>query len=176
MCFPEGVNSIAIFGPACTGKSTVADEMGKILDCQVRHCGEIIKAKARASGITPRDLSDQDHHKIDLETVKFTEMRELRRIVEGGFLDLVLRNVTNAIFIRLKCDETERRNRYQAKGVVIPSTLEERDNQDAALKSRLYPGILPITDRIIEITTTDKSPQDTAVEIVDAIKNSINMA
>ena len=176
MRVPEGINNIAVFGATCVGKSTVADELASLLGWEVRHCGEILKEKADLAGTPVANLSLQDHKEVDGETLDLAT-RRTKLVMEGGFLDAVLiGRLEKTIFIRLSCAEKERQRRFESKHPAGTNTLQERDEQDAALRKRLY-GDNPITDHaIIDIETSATSPKQTALELRNAVERLHDLA
>jgi cytidylate kinase len=157
--------TIAIFGKSCTGKSTVADELGKLLRIQVRHCGEILKSRALLMRTPVSGLSLEVHKSIDAETRAWATEPALK-IVEGIFLDEVLRGLNEVLFVRLVCDTEVRGERLQLRRGAS-SSIQTRDEEDEELRRKLYPESTPplaITDNLN--INTDKEPPATIVRMI----------
>ena len=114
MRVPEGVNTIAIFGRTCVGKSTVAQQLAGLIRWPIRHCGEMLKRRAQTAGTSVPNLSLQNHQEVDNETRRIAT-QDTNVIIEGGFLDIVLAGLKNTILVRLTCNETEREQRFRSK-------------------------------------------------------------
>jgi cytidylate kinase len=145
---------LAIYGQSCVGKTSVTNELGRILDLPVRHCGEIIKRRAQELGINPSELSPLDHQAIDKETRAMAIIAQTTTIIEGGFLDIVLAGLDNVHFIHLICDQRVRESRYLRRdGDADISGLEIRDAADAAHRAFLSEPSVEAKERIIDTST-----------------------
>jgi broad-specificity NMP kinase len=153
--------AVAIYGPSRVGKTTVANELGVILNAQVRHCGELVKARATEIG-TPVDcLASAEHMLIDDETRCSVAARKDALIVEGRFLREVLAKFEDVFLVELTCSETERIVRSERNA----SYIAHQDAVSAKLFSELYSGAPAPRGRSISIATDNRSPRDVAEQI-----------
>jgi len=107
---------IAIYGLSCTGKTTIAAPLAKELGFDLRSCGEEIKKRAKELDVKFDDLTDEIHHTIDNETVKWF-LSNVNCVVEGRFLDAVLSmSSDNIVLIKLTATVAERCNRMKKRG------------------------------------------------------------
>jgi cytidylate kinase len=85
---------IAIFGPSCVGKTTLARVLGAKLGIPIRSCGTVLREEAFRLGISLDSISLEVHHRIDAETRNFAEQATGSTIIEGRYLDVVLIGAT----------------------------------------------------------------------------------
>ncbi len=64
---------VAIYGPSCVGKSSLANEFGKRCATQVRHYGDMVRARAAELGGAPQSLPLNIHRVIDTDTGELAE-------------------------------------------------------------------------------------------------------
>lgn len=152
---------IAIAGDSCSGKTTVASMLGSRLELPVRHCGRRVAEEAadQESG-----LPVGRHLEIDRETQQVVSAADDGIIVEGCFLEFVLRDIPGVFLVALECDEGERSRRAVQKG----DDLETRDRADRLLISSIYDDQgrrLPD----LRIDTTALRPTDVEATIIAAI-------
>jgi len=114
---------IALCGESCVGKTAVAKLVAERLRAQIRHCGEIAKARANELRIDVRNLPDQEHKAIDRKTQTLARESQGVFVMEGRFLNRVLEGVPNVLTIRLECSDEERARRSKSKTKV--ASLEE---------------------------------------------------
>lgn len=162
---------IALTGSSCVGKSAVAKQIGEALDVQVRHCGEVIKTRAKKLGVDLSSLPLDEHKSIDAETRAFALNSNGSAVVEGTFLGHVLHNIENVMIIRLTCKTAERERRHikRSDNKSEASQLLIRDQADDSLSQLLYiksdqQGNFPTID------TTDLSIEDVVEKIIRLIK------
>jgi cytidylate kinase len=129
---------IAIYGKACVGKTTIAAELGRVLSCPVRHCGEAVKQYCRSLGVSPHKLGNEEHAAIDQQTRASFTGSEGSSVIEGGFLDIVLAGRTEVSFVELTCNDDERATRFVSRVGSGAEAFHSRNASDAALKMRLY--------------------------------------
>jgi cytidylate kinase len=133
---------IALFGKSCVGKSTVATALGKRLSMEVRHCGELIKARAQELDIEVQSLPLQEHHLIDNKTKELAENVDRDTVIDGRFLNYVLTGVPSLVLIELACEQSERDKRFVKRyGDSISYQLADRDFSDSQLQGALYDSI-----------------------------------
>jgi cytidylate kinase len=151
---------LAIYGKSCSGKTILSKNLMEQLSIDVRHCGEIVKALAAQRGISPEELTPEDHLSIDEETRRKAETQK-NLIIEGCFLDNVLVGC-ESVLIELRCSNEVRSSRYQLRK---SSTLfETRDKNDLELKSLLY-GDAPGRSPDFTVDTTKLKTEETVMEV-----------
>jgi cytidylate kinase len=129
---------IALFGKSCVGKTRIAGLLANTLKIPVRHCGELVKDKARELGVASVDLPKHEHQGIDDQTRSLVLNSTSAMVVEGTYLDIVLDNIPNVVLIELICEDEERRKRFVARSGGSPITLEMRDKADEAFRQEFY--------------------------------------
>ncbi len=131
---------IGLYGESCAGKTSVAKRVARRLKIKIRHCGEIVKARAKQLGVEVEDLPKEEHRRIDQETRKLVKSAD-RLIIEGRFLNQVLKGLPNVILIKLTCDRTERlRREAERKGKVQTDSQEGRRDRANPLYRRQTSG------------------------------------
>lgn len=159
------MKTLAILGASCTGKTSVAKELMARLSYPGRHCGDEVRALARRRGLSIPELSLDDHRKLDLETVAWSQSTT-NGITDGCYLDYVLAGLSNIVFVRLDCEATERERRLSGRSGK-PMSIVERDRDDAALIRALYPHPGHPPDHVID--TTSLSIQKTSDRILELL-------
>jgi len=132
---------LAIYGQSCVGKSTLAEELGKRWASPVRHCGNLVKTYARAAGIQAELLPLGSHRKIDTETRRIAQQSKGLLIIEGIYLDIVLRDMPHVRLLQLICADRTRELRFHERSAAassLISTLRQRDAETAGLRRNLY--------------------------------------
>jgi cytidylate kinase len=162
---------IALFGPTCVGKSTVAAALGLELGIAVRHCGEAVKAYARMHRTEVPNLKLTDHRIIDQETVRMAERSIEGLVVEGTFLDIVLSSASLKVrFVRLSCSDPERLRRFIERSHATEEAFRAKDVADERLRQDLYTGC-PRANAIVEMDTTGLSGIEAAERLCHAGRN-----
>lgn len=161
---------LAIIGSSCVGKSIVAKEVAAKLSIPVRHCGEVIKSRAKELGINLAELSLDEHKAIDAATYNFA-LTSSNVIIEGTFLDCVLHDLPKVFVVRLICDKSERELRFvrRSNDQLHSSLLQNRDNADSLLRQSLY-GTTALENNFATIDTTNLSIEEVADRVIDLIK------
>jgi cytidylate kinase len=151
---------LAIYGKSCSGKTILSKNLMQQLSINVRHCGEIVKALAAQRGISPGQLTVEDHMSIDEETRREAETQN-QLIIEGCFLDKVVGR-SECILIELQCNYEVRKFRYQQRNSSLP--FETRGKNDQELRSLLYGDAL---GRLPDFTvdTTKLLTEETVMEV-----------
>jgi cytidylate kinase len=160
MRIPKAV--LALYGPTCVGKSTVAIALHNRLGFPIRHCGDILRSRAVEFGIPPNSVTENIHRAVDDETRHIASHRE-DLIVEGRFLNRVLSGMANVKLVRLSCSETVRTERL-ASGIDDGSTLREHDESDERLIEILYGHTTSGPDFLVLETSTP-----TPAELADIV-------
>ena len=175
-------NVIGIFGKTCSAKSDVAREISRMTGNKVKHPGEMITTRARMAGLTTgKDVADKWHRAVDEDTVRavdaLADLDELW-IVESGMLDAVLGPRDDAFWVALHARNDVREARWDKRNEEmggrsrqIGESVAQRDDDDAALRERLYGtspgGVAPV----MTIDTSDRSPTECAAEILAAFQS-----
>jgi cytidylate kinase len=158
---------IALFGPSCVGKTTIAKELANLLSVPVRHCGEIVKRRAHEIGCDPSDLPDSIHREIDEQTRTEIISHSGTIIVEGRFLDCVLADVENANLVELTCSAEERRCRATRAGR-SGDFVKLQDQHSTSLREKFYARIKP-KSAFLSLSTESLNPSDAVKRIAEAM-------
>jgi cytidylate kinase len=129
-----------IFGRSCIGKTTVAKRVADELDLPLRSCGSAVQERARALGLSSRDLPDAIHRQVDGSTVVWG-LANQPCIIEGRFLDAVFAGVDAPILlINLTASDVQRHARgYVSKGPSFTlNGLRQADADDASFRVRMF--------------------------------------
>ena len=160
---------VAIYGPTCVGKSTVACLLADHWECPVRHCGSLLRAFADSRQLRLEDLTYSDHHAFDEMTRAVIQQNTENLIVEGRYLDAVLDGISVGTMVNLTCHLEERVRRHCNQSIVALHDVSEIDAADAALRRRLYLAEHSDTRPAIEIDTTSIAPTDVVNGIINAV-------
>jgi cytidylate kinase len=163
---------LALYGATCVGKSNVARILAEVLSYETRHCGELVKDRARALGISPTELAPEEHFKIDELTrhrLLETGIRDL--IIEGTLLDIVLRDFPTVYLVELVCSDDERLRRFSTRGSGDVAAFRRRNDEDLSLRSSLYINAdRRAPDYVID--TTSKSIDDVVNTIASYVSSN----
>ncbi len=151
---------VGVYGKSCSGKTVLSKSLHEQLSIDVRHCGEIVKALAAERGVSPAELTLEDHQRIDEAT------REIARastalIIEGCFLDLVLVG-EELLLVELRCSDEVRQLRYRERNSSM--SFADREQSDSHLKGILY-GKQTGSAPVLMIDTTNLRTDETVTEV-----------
>ena len=175
-------NVIGIFGKTCSAKSDVAREISRMTGNKVKHPGEMITTRARMAGLTTgRDVAEKWHRQIDEDTVRaadaLADLDELW-IIESGMLDAVLGSRDDVFWVALHARDDVREARWHkrkeemgGRSRQIGESVAQRDDDDAALRERLYGTSPGGVEPAMTIDTSDRSPTECAAEILAAFQS-----
>jgi cytidylate kinase len=171
MCLSKGPIVLAIYGPSCVGKSTLARELGRQLGIEVRHCGEALKEHATELGVALDAIPITIHQSVDEETRRLARQASGTVVIEGRYLDLVLSDIPSVRFIRLTCDEATRNFRYSIRESksIPPRTLQEEDEDDAQARALLYSGVTRSLGDWMSLNTTQHAPHELVATVLAQI-------
>lgn len=102
---------IGICGKSAVGKSTVAKIIASRLEGSLRSCGEIVKNRMQLLGVA--ELSAAEHRLIDSETRELASSTMGVLIIEGRYLDEVLKDLPQVVLVEILCADEERAKRAQ---------------------------------------------------------------
>jgi adenylate kinase len=148
--------NIFISGTPGTGKSEVADALGKKTSMKVIHVSEIVE-KFSIGFDEERDTKEIDHEKLSEYLSRFDNV-----IIESH---LPLR--LNAKYIVLRCEISELSRRLKNRGWK-KEKIEE--NLESEIFDICYDDLKSVKDEIIEINTTKMSAEEVAREIKRVLK------
>lgn len=166
---------LAIYGPSCVGKSTLAHELTRQWGVPVRHCGNVVKASATAIGVSPNFLPLELHREIDAETRRLAKLNAGHFVIEGTYLDAVLTEMPQVKFLQLVCDETMRATRFLAKAssqTTSSVTLRDRDEEDNRLRRILYGNRPSVKDWMV-LDTTHLAPDKMVSAILARLQKEL---
>lgn len=166
---PREVDVVAVYGGTASGKTTVAHEIARRLSCTSLHCGERIRQKAAALGVSISSLSIEEHNRVDEETRSIVQLATGVMVVEGSFLDAVLSAVSRVYLVHLDCTDRERCRRFLARADgVTADAFEERDAHDRADRLRLYGDLTRESDLVVD------NSAESAIVAADRICDGFN--
>jgi cytidylate kinase len=159
---------IAVFGKSCVGKSVVAEELAGRLKWLVRHCGEKIKTRARELGVQVTMLPAYEHEAIDDETRSLVGSHINSVVIEGTFLDAVLGQIPDVLFVQLTCEGRVREERFiaRSKDHASANDLGLRDASDIAHREMLYNCSIELS-QVLTIDTTRRTVDEVVTEIIN---------
>ena len=174
---------LAIHGASCCAKSDVARELSRLTGNKVKHPGEAITTRAKATGLdSGKDVSDDWHREVDAETVRTVDGLEELWILESGQLDAVLGPRDDVFWVRLTASQAAREARWERRREEgggrtrqIGTSLARRDADDAALRARLYPHAPGVTPAIT-LDTSERTPVECALEVLAAFQSETGLA
>ena len=134
----EGV--VAIYGPTCVGKTTVASGVASAMGWTHRDCGQEVLAVARARGVQAVDLNGKEHEGIDRATRAFAAECEGGAVIDGRYLHYVLAEVGGVVLVELRCCRSIRVDRYRrrTKRGDAGAVVDEADRRDMQFCSKVY--------------------------------------
>ncbi|WP_208511108.1 phosphotransferase-like protein [Variovorax paradoxus] len=164
---------IALYGQSSSGKTTIANALRQILEaCPTRHCGEVVKARAKDLGVSFSDLPDAEHRAIDADTRAWTEEQPNRAIVEGRYLHHVLsRTLVGLRLVEVVCDGAAREQRWamRMKRALAVNELNNMDSADRDFVTKMYPGRSPLSPGLI-VDTTSTAAENCAQQILEWVR------
>jgi hypothetical protein len=129
---------LALFGPSCSGKTTIARHASARLNIGARFCGEAAKLRARLLDISVGSLSDDEHRAVDEETRRWALASD-PCIVEGRYLDYVLSMIRQKVtLVRLDATVSDRNIRRGPADRALTIPEDEPDLSDATFCARVY--------------------------------------
>jgi cytidylate kinase len=139
---------VVLYGQSLSGKTTIANALRRHLeDCPARHCGEVVKARAKVLLVPFGDLPYEEHRAIDADTRVWIEAQPHTAIVEGRYLHYVLsRTRADIRVIEIVCDEAARAERWEKRmGRALRSDeLNNMDTADREFAQNMYPEFPPL--------------------------------
>jgi cytidylate kinase len=163
---------IAIFGPTCSGKTEVARSLHRRIGGRLRCCGEEVKEAARLKGVTLDALEKEDHFAVDEMTRRAVRDVQGRLIVEGTFLDSVLRDVKVPLIKVIATDDERLRRMRQREGGKGEVYLRARDDQDERVRRSLYTP--PVREADICIDTTGLTLDQVSDKLLAELNADLN--
>lgn len=138
MRIPERV--IAICGPTCVGKTTVASRIASAMRWTHRDCGREVVVASRARGVRVAELEQAEHERIDGATRVFAARCQGGAVIEGRYLHYVLAEVSGIVLVELTCCRSIRvdRCRERTKRCDAGLLVDENDRGDMQFCSEVY--------------------------------------
>lgn len=162
----------AISGASCTGKTSVARDLATLTGIQLRSCGDAVRERSTALGLTVATLPRSDHQWIDEETRRLARDPVRDVIIEGTYLDIVLAEVANVRLVRLVCKLEVRAARLMRRGGEHGRyvSLAERDELDRRIREDLYGSscVMPMNPHA-EIDTSALTIGECAAQVISVL-------
>jgi cytidylate kinase len=173
MRLSQGKVVIGIYGHSCGGKTTIADCIALALGATARHCGDLLRARARQQGVELSALPPEVHNELDDGTRSWVRAAASIAVVEGGFLDCVLAGDPKVILVCVAASEGIRAERWRIRfGVSAPEAakqIRDRFDADATLRRSLYSGITPSLPGLT-FNTDGETAADSATAILGRLE------
>lgn len=161
---------IALYGQSSSGKTTIANALRQSLDgCPTRHCGEVVKVRAKELSVSFSDLADTEHCAIDADTRVWAEEQPSIAIVEGRYLHHVLsRTLVDLRLVEVMCDRAMREQRWatRMKRALAVGELNDMDTADRDFVAKMYRDLLPLSPELV-VDTTSTAVDDCARQILE---------
>jgi cytidylate kinase len=157
---------VALFGRCCSGKSSIAKELAQLLNCAIHSASEAVRSKCRELGISTGELQLTEHKDIDATTYSIVALASSLLVVEGSFLDALLKDAADTYRIELVCEDWERRRRFTERHMT--DGLDQRDNDDDKLRWALHGNRYGRPD--VTFNTTGEKPREIAERIFEWLK------
>jgi cytidylate kinase len=152
---------VALYGRSCSGKSTTARELSKLLNCSIYSAGDRVKRRSKELGVAPANLPLVEHQLIDKGTRTTVSSAAAPLIVDGAYLDALLYDFRDVYRIELICSAEERRRRFNQRNG--HDGLEQRDKEDDDLRRSLHGDLSGSAEATFD--TTSKTPGEVAQEV-----------
>ena len=161
----KNVNKVIITGCPGTGKTTLADEIGKCLDLEVIH---IDQDYIKNNGLSKGYDEIRESIEVDLEKLK-EKLKNKEGVIESHLLCEF--NLKKSIVIVLRCDTGELKKRLEKRGYSedkIKENLESEIFNYCGEEARSNYG----ENKVYELDTTDKTVEENKSKIVNIIKSN----
>jgi cytidylate kinase len=123
---------LALTGCSGTGKTSLAEELGRRRSIVVRHCGEAVEGRAAELGLRLEELTLEHHRGIDEETVRAVA-GSTWIIVEGRFLEHVLQDTPGLWLVELTASVQVRAQRIaDREHISLEAALRQLESADQA--------------------------------------------
>ncbi len=171
-------NIIAIYGPTCSLKTEVAQELSVMTGFKLTNRGEKATTQAKFTGkATAHDLPIEYHRALDEETLSMAQWNERLMIFESTFMDAVLARQSNVYLVRLHANQEVRDERWKVRKEEgggrtrqLGQSVAERDRLDAGLRQALYGSAQSTAAPILDIDTSQRSAAEVAKQIWDSFQ------
>ncbi len=171
MRIPKKLRKVALFGGSCTGKTTIGAGLSSKLNYKIRYCGQELKDLAREHGYYDLDnVPLSIHEEVDRATKEFVSSSTTPCIVEGRFLNFVLFDSDDIIFIEVKCNDGERQDRLLSRfGNSTNLLISDIDCKDRAFTAETYKYALNSLPEAITVDTSSIGIDECVAIIIDTI-------
>lgn len=174
---------IALYGPTCSLKTEVAQEISRLTGYKVTNRGEPLTTQAKYRKLASvHALPDDVHRRFDDETRAMARRDEPLMIFESTMIDSVLRDAPNVFWVKLSARDDVREKRWttrkeEAGGRTrqLGAGVAERDRDDAALRVRLYGAGGAAVKPALEIDTSAATADEVARRICEAFQSETGM-
>lgn len=171
-------NIIALYGPTCSLKTDVAQELSQITGFKLANRGETATTQAKYTGTpTASGLPERFHRDLDAETLRIAGRDEKLMIFESTFMDAVLGGRPNVYLVRLHATDAVREARWkqrkeEAGGRTrqLGEGVSQRDREDADLRNKLYGAAQSSAKPVLDIDSSTRSAVEIALQIWEAFE------
>lgn len=171
-------NIIVIYGPTCSLKTEVAQELSIMTGFKLSNRGEKATTEAKLTRkATAAELPTEFHRALDKETREMAGWNEKLMIFESAFMDAVLAGLDNVYLIRLHASAPVRNERWKVRKEEIGGRTRQlgesvaaRDREDAALRQALYGNETRAAQPVLDIDTTQLAALEVAKQIWDSFQ------
>ena len=171
-------NIIALYGPTCTLKTDIAQELSLMTGFKCTNRGEKATTQAKYTRLpNAASLPLEFHRALDDETRRMAQWNEKLMIFESAFMDAVLTGVENVFLVHLRSDDAARNARWQQRKEEaggrtrqLGESVAARDREDEELRSKLYASGTGATKPVLDIDTTRSAAADVARQIWDTFQ------
>ncbi|MEP6657027.1 MAG: cold shock domain-containing protein [Betaproteobacteria bacterium] len=166
-------NIIAIYGKTCSLKTEVAQELSRITGFKLTNRGELATTRAKVTkAATAAQLPESFHRELDAETLRMATRDEKLMIFESAFMDAVLAGQPHVFLVHLRASDPVRIKRWVRRKEdgggrtrQLGDSVAERDQEDEALRARLYGSASGVGPPALDIDTSERTAIDVALEI-----------
>ena len=171
-------NIIAIYGPTCSLKTEVAQELSQMTGFKLTNRGEKATTEAKYTRApTASELPIGFHRDLDQETLRMSEWNEKLMIFESTFMDAVLGAKSNVFLVRLHSEDKVREERWRhrkeeggGRTRQLGESVALRDREDRELRTKLYGAGSGAATPVLDLDTSKRSAADVAREIWESFQ------
>jgi cold shock CspA family protein/cytidylate kinase len=176
-------NLIAIYGPTCSLKTEVAQELSQMTGFKLTNRGEKATTEAKYTRQASAAALPLEYHRaLDEETRRMSGLPEKLMIFESAFMDAVLVGVPNVYLVRLHARDAVREARWKQRKEEgggrtrqLGESVAARDREDAELRTRLYGSATSAVQPVLDIDTSERSASEVAMQIWESFQKEARL-